>query len=204
MILITKSFKLYKSIGLIAFLRLIIDLIFSKIIFPKARIIRRPYYIRNEGTFVYGRGFSTGPGLIIDVFGENAKLEIGNNVMAFHNLHIGVLESVIIGDRVLIASSVYISDHSHGNYSGENQSSPIEPPVKRRLKSLPIKISDDVWLGERVTILPGVSIGKGTVVGAGSVVTSNLPENVIAAGIPAKIIKFFDFKQNKWVKYHNV
>jgi lipopolysaccharide O-acetyltransferase len=198
MSLITKSFKLYKSIGLIAFLRLTIDLIFSKIMFPKARIIRRPYYIRNEGTFVYGRGFSTGPGLIIEVFGENAKLEIGRNMMAYHNLHIGALESVIIGDDVLIASGVYISDHNHGSYSGEFQSSPFEAPVKRSLTSSPVIIGNNVWIGERASILPGVSIGDGVIIGAGSVVTKSLPNFVIAAGVPAKIIKRFDTEKNIW------
>ena len=198
MSLITKSFKLYKSIGLIAFLRLTIDLIFSKIMFPKARIIRRPYYIRNEGTFVYGRGFSTGPGLIIEVFGENAKLEIGRNMMAYHNLHIGALESVIIGDDVLIASGVYISDHNHGSYSGEFQSSPFEAPVKRSLTSSPVIIGNNVWIGERASILPGVSIGDGVIIGAGSVVTKSLPNFVIAAGVPAKIIKSFDTEKNIW------
>ena len=198
MSLITKSFKLYKSIGLIAFLRLTIDLIFSKIMFPKARIIRRPYYIRNEGTFVYGRGFSTGPGLTIEVFGENAKLEIGRNMMAYHNLHIGALESVIIGDDVLIASGVYISDHNHGSYSGEFQSSPFEAPVKRSLTSSPVIIGNNVWIGERASILPGVSIGDGVIIGAGSVVTKSLPNFVIAAGVPAKIIKRFDTEKNIW------
>ena len=195
---ISKLFLLFKSMNIFTFISLVFDLIFSKIFFPKARIIRRPYFIRSEGSFLFGKGFSTGPGLVIEVFGKSAKIEIGRNMMASHNLHIGALESVIIGDDVLIASGVYISDHNHGKYSGEFQSSPFEKPVSRQLFSSPVKIGNNVWIGERVCILPGVSIGHGVIVGAGSVVTKNLPDFVIAAGSPAKIIKRFDKTNKIW------
>lgn len=195
---ISKLFLLFKSMNIFTFIRFAFDLIFSKIFFPKARIIRRPYYIRNEGSFIFGKGFSSGPGLVIEVFGKSAKIEIGRNMMAYHNLHIGALESVIIGDDVLIASGVYISDHNHGSYSGEFQSSPFEAPVKRSLTSSPVIIGNNVWIGERASILPGVSIGDGVIIGAGSVVTKSLPNFVIAAGVPAKIIKRFDTEKNIW------
>ena len=184
--------------NIFTFISLAFDLIFSKIFFPKARIIRRPYYIRNEGIFIFGKGFSSAPGLVIEVFGKSAKIEIGKNMMAYHNLHIGALESVIIGDDVLIASGVYISDHNHGSYSGEFHSNPSEAPVKRSLTSSPVIIGNNVWIGERATILPGVSIGDGVIIGAGSVVTKSLPNFVIAAGVPAKIIKRFDAEKNIW------
>ncbi len=199
MTFLKKLSKLFHSMGVFGLIRLTLDLIYSKILFPKARILRRPFYIRNEGKLIIGTGFSCGPGLIIDVFGENAKVEIGQNVMAYHNLHIGAIESVVIGDRVLIASGVYISDHGHGKYSGEIQSNPLVPPVERTLTGASVKIGDDVWIGERVAILPGVSIGKGVILGAGAVVTSSLPDYVIAIGVPAKVVKVFDFEKNKWM-----
>jgi len=192
-------FRLYSSMNTMALLRLALDLLYSKIFFPKARIIRRPNYIRNEGRLDIGKGFSSAPGLIIDIFGENAKVKIGKGVMAYHNLHIGAIESVVIGDRVLIASGVYISDHSHGSYSGDSQSSPLESPAKRSLISSPVRIGDDVWLGEKVSILPGVSIGSGAIIGAGAVVTSNIPSYTIATGVPAKVIKKFDFDKKVWI-----
>ena len=195
---ISKLFLLFKSMNIFTFIGFSFDFIFSKIFFPKARIIRRPYYIRNEGSFIFGKGFSSGPGLVIEVFGKSAKIEIGRNMMAYHNLHIGALESVIIGDDVLIASGVYISDHNHGSYSGEFHSNPFEAPVSRSLTSSPVIIGNNVWIGERASILPGVSIGDGVIIGAGSVVTKSLPNFVIAAGIPAKIIKRFDKEKNIW------
>ena len=193
-------FRLYSSMNTMALLRLALDLIYSKIFFPKSRIVRRPNYIRNEGELDIGEGFSSGPGLIIDVIGKNARIEIGKNVMAYHNLHIGAIDSVTIGGDVLIASGVYISDHSHGDYSSNNlQSSPLTPPVTRPLTSKPIVIGDNVWIGEKVSILPGVTIGDGVIIGAGSIVTKNIPSCTIAAGIPAVVIKTYDFEEGAWI-----
>jgi len=146
-----------------------------------------------------GKGFSSGPGLIVELFGGESEVIIGKGVMVYHNFHVGAVESVTIGDRVLIASGVYISDHNHGNYSGDHQSSPMVPPVKRELVSDSVKIGNDVWLGENVSVLPGVTIGDGSVIGAGSVVTKNIPDYVIAVGAPAKVIKYYDFDKEEWI-----
>lgn len=56
----------------------------------------------------------------------------------------------------------------------------------------PIVIEDDCWIGARVTILPGVTIGKGTTIAAGAVVTKNIEAGVVAGGVPAKVIKYLD------------
>ena len=196
---INTLFRLFGSMNTMALLRLALDFLYSKIFFPKSRIVRRPNYVRNEGRLDIGGGFSSGPGLIIDVIGKNARIEIGKNVMANHNLHIGAIDSVVIGDRVLIASGVYITDHHHGSYSGDHQSSPLDPPIERPLVSSRVIIGDDVWIGERVSILPGVSVGKGVIIGAGAIVTKDLPDYVIAVGVPAEVIKKFDFDKGVWV-----
>lgn len=196
---VSHFFTVIKSIGLIGATRLAFDLLISKAMFPGVRILRRPFYIRNEGMLQMGKGFSCAPGLIIDVFGKSSKIVIGEGVMAYHNLHIGAIDSVIIGNRVLIASGVYISDHSHGCYSGENHSNPKIPPMERGLVSNPVTIGDDTWIGENVSILPGVDIGKGVVIGAGAVVTGNIPDYSIAVGAPARVIKKFDFEKGLWM-----
>jgi acetyltransferase-like isoleucine patch superfamily enzyme len=117
-------------------------------------------------------------------------------------VHITAMESVKIGDNVLLASKIYISDCAHGSYSGDkNDSHPAIAPDKRPLYSKPVLIEDNVWLGEFVSVLPGVTIGKGTIVGANSVVSKNLPPYIIAVGTPAKPIKKFNFETNKWEKY---
>ena len=61
-------------------------------------------------------------------------------------------------------------------------------------------IHDDVWIGELVSVFPGVEIGKGAIIGANSVVTKSVPEYCIVAGNPAKVIKKYDFESKQWIK----
>lgn len=86
---------------------------------------------------------------------------------------------------------MYITDNGHGIYSGDaTHSLPTEQPIMRCLDSnKEVVISDNVWIGDNVTVLPIVHIGKGCVIGANSVVTKDIPDNCIAVGIPAKVIK---------------
>jgi lipopolysaccharide O-acetyltransferase len=113
------------------------------------------------------------------------------------------MESVTIGNNVLLASKIFISDCSHGSYIGnEMDCHPGTIPVDRPLFAKPVIIEDNVWLGEFVTVLAGVTIGKGTIVGANSVVSKSLPANVIAAGTPAKPIKKFNFETSRWEKIY--
>jgi lipopolysaccharide O-acetyltransferase len=71
-------------------------------------------------------------------------------------------------------------------------------PQKRPLNSLPVIISKNVWIGESVSILPGVRIGKASIIGANSVVTKDIPDYSIAAGNPAKVIKKYNFATRCW------
>lgn len=115
------------------------------------------------------------------------QIIIGNNVSIESDCHIGAIDSVIIEDNVLIASFVFISDHLHGE-------SKIEDlqicPSKRSLYSKGgIRICRNVWLGEKSIILSGVTIGEGSIIGAGAVVTHDIPPYCIAGGNPARVIK---------------
>lgn len=193
-----KKIKLLLSIGLIGSFRLIFSLIISKLCFPNARIIRYPFFIRNEGKLSIGKGFSTNAGLVLDVYGKNAKLIIGDNVMANYRLHIGSAKYIKIGSNTLFGSDCTVIDHSHGGYKGEFHSNPLEPPVTREIISLPIVIGKNCWFGDRVFIMPGVTIGDGVVVGAGSVVTKDILPNSLAVGSPAKVIKKFSEKTQRW------
>jgi lipopolysaccharide O-acetyltransferase len=189
----------FRWYGFYGGVRLAIDILITRLMFRPARLVRRPFYVRGRSAIKIGKGFTSGPGLRLDTEGATAQLLIGEDVQVNNNVHIAAVESVIIGDRVLIASGVFISDHGHGSYAGQQQSDPRVPPAQRPLKVAPVVIEDDAWLGEHVCVLPGVTIGRGTVVGAGSVVTRDLPEYVVAVGAPARIVKRFDFKQNCWL-----
>jgi acetyltransferase-like isoleucine patch superfamily enzyme len=187
-----------KRYGVYGTIRLIIDIIISKIMFSNGALIRRPFYVRNQGTLNIGAGFLTGPGVIIDVIGKGAKLTIGDDVKLNHRVQIASALDVKIGDRVLMASNVYISDHSHGSYSGDIHTDPMVAPNDREIISNRVVIGDDCWLGQNVCILPGVTLGKSVVVGAGSVVTKDIPDNCIVVGVPAKVIKKFDLESKSW------
>lgn len=195
-----------KKYGIIGTAKLLLSLIYTKLFFRNARLIRLPFDIRNRRYIKIGDNFTTGFGCRLEAFPINDKkgvcLTIGKNVEINDYVHIAAVKSVTIGDNVLIASKIYISDCLHGSYSGdENDNNPDIPPNERPLFAKEVIIKDNVWLGEFVTVLPGVTIGKGTIVGSNSVVSKSLPDNVIAVGIPAKPIKVFNFKSQRWEKY---
>ena len=112
-------------------------------------------------------------------FGEN--IHIGSNFYANHNLSILDGGRVTIGDSVFIAPNVVITTAGHA----------IDPEQRDQGMeiALPITIGSHVWLGANVCILPGVTIGDNVIIGAGSVVTKEIPSNVIAVGNPCTILR---------------
>lgn len=74
------------------------------------------------------------------------------------------------------------------------------PYMRQPLESKPVSIGDGCWIGEKVCILPGVTIGKKCIIGAGSVVIKSIPDYSIAAGNPAKVIKQYNFENHNWEK----
>lgn len=125
------------------------------------------------------------------------NLQIGYNFHATRNLVIQCGGSINIGNNVLIASDVFIIDYNHGmNASYPNY---LDSPLEIH----DINISDGVWIGNNVIILPGVSIGKKCIIAAGSVVTKSIPDYTIAAGNPAKVIKYWDHKTKQWLRIND-
>ena len=192
----------YKIYGLRGLFRLLLNKINTLLFFRRFRILRSPYYIRGSRKgIIGGNSLTTGVGLRIDLInyeGSEPKLILGKNVQINDYVHIGVVDEVSIGDNTLIASKVFISDHNHGNYSGSNPTRPDSNPIERKLYSNPVEIGKNVWIGEYVSILPGVKIGDGAVIGSMSLVTSDIPANTINMGVPTKILKKFDSDINLW------
>lgn len=191
----------YGAIGLIRTIR---DFILTKALFPDARLIRFPAYIRGRRFIRLGKGLTTGVCVRLDAWSApdgGPSLIFGDRIQINDYVHIGAIERVLIGDDSLIASRVFISDHNHGEYSiSTGDSGPETVPSKRPLYSKPVNIGKRVWIGENVCILPGVTIGDGAIIGAGSVVTKDIPAECIAAGNPARIIRIFDREKKSWMK----
>lgn len=195
-------YKLITSYGVLGFARLTFWLIITKVLYRPARLIRLPIHVRGRPCIRWGTGFTTGVGTRIDALGDldQVQVRIGENVQLNDYVHIAAIECITIGNDVLIASKVFITDHNHGIYSGLSpHSDPAIKPAFRALASAPVVIEDRVWLGEHVCVLPGVRIGQGSVVAAGAVVTRDLPANVMAAGVPAKVMKRYDGEAAIWV-----
>lgn len=156
-------------------------------------IIQFPATIVGAENICVGRGFYAGRGLRLEAFSEHngvrftPNIEIGDGVRFSDGCHIGCVNEVNIGDGVLFAGHVFVSDHSHGTLSPQDLST---PPNKRRLVSRgPVVIEDNVWVGEGAVVLAGVTIGEGAVVGAHSVVTRDVPRRCVVAGAPARLLR---------------
>lgn len=138
--------------------------------------------------------FNTWLAAIPLVRGRKCILEIGDGTKIGHFNHIYATKKICIGKKVLTADKVYISDNLHG-YEDINKPI-IDQPIKQ-LKE--VIIDDGTWIGENVCVI-GAKVGKNCVIGANSVVTKDIPDYCIAVGAPAKIIKRYNFKQEKWAK----
>ena len=161
-------------------------------------VIKRHWFVRlilkqPQGKIIIGKGFicankikSNSIGLIQPCFFNirtpGAVLEIGNNV-GISGSTINATTRVYIGDNVLIGSGCLITD------TDSHPLSPVDREKKIDPKSKPISIERNVFIGARSIILKGVTIGEGSVVGAGSVVSKNIPPYSIIAGNPAQIVK---------------
>lgn len=114
-------------------------------------------------------------------------IKIGNYCSIGDYFHIAACNKITIGDGLLTGRFVYIGDHSHGGMSWDEARI---PPAKRVLKSKgEIIIGNNVWIGDRVTILGGVTIGDNTIVGAGTVLTHDVPPNTVVVGGKMTVIK---------------
>lgn len=110
-------------------------------------------------------------------YGQN--ISVGKDVFINSNCHFQDQGGIFIGDNVLIGPKVVIATLNHD----------FAPNHRKSMNPAPVKIGNNVWISGNVTILPNVTIGENSIIGAGSVVTKDIPSNVVAVGVPAKVIK---------------
>lgn len=122
-------------------------------------------------------------------------LEIGDDTYIGRFSHIMACGHMKIGTRVVIADGVYITDNLHGFEDCERD-------IAGQELKLPgdVVIEDEVWIGERVSVLPDVTIGKHAVIGSHAVVTRDIPAYSVAVGVPARVVKQYNFTTKTWEK----
>lgn len=158
--------------------------------FPNTSIVVYPFVMKGQ------KYISIGENTSIDKYGtitaskrteKEPELRIGNDCSIGAFCHITCINKIIINDNVLFGKGVTVTDNSHGH----NKPDEIDiAPCRRDIYSKgEVIIEENVWVGDKVTILPGVTIGKGAVIGANSVVTKDVPSFCVVAGNPAKILK---------------
>lgn len=127
-----------------------------------------------------------GPRCVLDrdmTIEARGLLDVGAGTIFGHHVTLGVNERVSIGDDCLIAEMVAIRDHDHRHDR-------LDVPIRDQGSvSAPVTIGRNVWLGGKVTVLKGVTIGDNAIVGANAVVSRDIPANAIAVGVPARVIR---------------
>lgn len=169
-------------------------------------LIRGKFSIRGE-KFISIGSLQAGNAILIEAVERyhgqefQPELSIGKRVFFSNDIHIGCTHRVILGDGVMLGSHVYITDHDHGAYGGVGpHSHPDTRPAERPLTSSgTVIIEENVHIGEYVTILKNVRIGRGSIIGAHSNVVNDIPAYTIAVGNPARPIKKFHGDTQLWI-----
>lgn len=155
--------------------------------YPPVRVLRGGKYIS------IGNNVAIGKNVTLTAWDDfkgqhfHPQIVIGSNSSIGDDSHVTAINKIWIGNNVLTGKKILITDNAHG-------ASVLElmdiAPNKRPLYSKgPVIIEDNVWIGEKASIMPGVHIGKGSIIGANSVVTKDVPPYSVVIGVPAYVIK---------------
>lgn len=160
--------------------------------------VRSPLQLDNPGNIRIGRGVRINRFCWLAAMPlcdePHPVLEFGDGCVVGNFCHIYATSRITFGKNVLLADHVYISDNRH---SYEDPETPVRLQKIRQLAE--VEIGDDSWIGENVCVM-GAKIGKHCVVGANSVVTRDIPDFCVAAGVPARVIKRYDPNEKKWLR----
>lgn len=160
--------------------------------FGRGSVIIKGVGLLNPGDISVGNNTSFQKGCMLESWhlpnmDKHGSISIGNNCNFGEYTHLTTTNSISIGNGVLTGRFVLITDNSHGLTDGSDIET--EPELREVVSKGPVVIEDNVWLADKVSVMPGVTIGKGSIIAAHSVVTHDIPAYTVAAGVPAKIVK---------------
>lgn len=160
----------------------------------KMKIFIADYFRKKNQKKLYKNFKSVGNNVYIsighDIDGYE-KIELESNIWIGKNCKLSGSGGLIIKDGTIISHNVEIWTRNH-RYEAENLES---IPYDKEFINKPVIINENVWIGSRVIIIPGVKIGEGAVIGAGSVVTKDVPACAVVGGNPAKVLKYRNKEQ---------
>lgn len=166
----------------------------SRLDWPDSVIAAVPIRCDGRGTVLIGErvklGFRAAPRfgngeILLQARSKNSRIRIGAGCSTSNNLSIVSMLAVELGEKVMVGDGVSIFDSDFHRVDPTTRWEGSDDPE-------PVSIGHNVWLGSRVVVLKGVTIGDNTVVAAGSIVSKSLPSNVVAGGVPAKILRQLD------------
>ncbi|MCW3018797.1 MAG: hypothetical protein JWN10_1105 [Solirubrobacterales bacterium] len=169
------------------------NLVFSRAVagsfmaFGAKSIIEMPVLVHGARRVSVGREVFIGSDSWLYTSGSRALLEIGDGTRMSGHCVLSAVHHVRVGRSVLLSRNVYIADHRHGVAMLDM------PILAQDLETIhAVTVEDDAWLGQNCVILPGVTVGKGSVVGANSVVRDDVPPRTVAVGAPARVVRRLD------------
>lgn len=160
--------------------------LWGKATVPFSVRLRGRVYITGNGDLILGKGVSLA-GTVVPVelsTYDSGQIEIGDHTFINYGSSIAARTFVKIGAHCLLGHYTFIMDSDQHDIIRRTELGPIGPVI----------IGDNVWIGSKATILSGVSIGSHAVIGAGSIVTNDIPPRCVAAGNPARVLRFLEFE----------
>lgn len=174
--------------------------------------MQRPRSISNAGAIHVGRDVKIGPNSVLKANtrfpggwmkhpeGKHVEqrftpsIRIGDRVTATSSLHVAAFQEIVIEDDVMLAGNVFLCDGLHAYESAD-----VPYKFQGIFRVAPIRVGRGSWLGQNVVVMPGVTIGELAIVGANSVVTSDVPPKTIVGGVPARLLRRWDAAAAAWV-----
>jgi acetyltransferase-like isoleucine patch superfamily enzyme len=161
--------------------------------FGRKSLLGRRNLILKAQYISVGQNSSFGNGLTLTCYDGGTgqaftpRITIGDGVSIGEDAHITAINEIVIGNGVLTGKKVLITDNAHGRSDRDDLQ--IAPMSRVLVSKGKVIIGDNVWIGEKASIMPGVTIGEGAIVAANAVVTKDVPAYSVVAGVPAKVLK---------------